>query len=406
MQKVIVVGGGAAGLMAAYTAARRGNSVVLLEKNEKLGKKIYITGKGRCNLTNDCLPDDFLANVVHGRKFLTRAAYAFPPASTMSFFEEQGLALKVERGNRVFPVTDHASDVTRTLERACRSAGVGICLGETVREIAVRDGSVCAVRTDKASYACSSVIVATGGLSYPSTGSTGDGYSFAEKLGHSCVPCRPSLVGLEVREDVSAAQGVSLKNVTLSAKRGKKVIYSEMGELLFTHYGISGPLTLTLSALINDLPLPEIAVALDFKPALDEKKLDERLIRDFTERKNESMKNVMRGLLPAGAVQIVLRAAHVSFEKQANAVTKEERRSVLAALKALPLTITGLRGFSEAVITAGGVALNEIDPATMESKLVKGLFFCGEVLDCDAFTGGFNLQIAFSTGYLAGENAK
>lgn len=405
MQKVIVIGGGASGLMAAYTAASRGQDVVLLEKNEKLGKKIYITGKGRCNLTNDCSPEEFLANVVHGRKFLTRAAYIFPPANTMAFFEEQGLSLKVERGNRVFPVSDHASDVTKTLERACRGAGVQIRLCETVRAIEQRDGAVCAVRTDKSYYPCSSVVVATGGLSYPSTGSTGDGYAFAEGLGHRCVPCRPSLVGAELSEDVTAAQGVSLKNVVLTAKRGKKTVFSEMGELLFTHYGISGPLVLTLSALINDLPFAEISLTLDFKPALDEKKLEERLLRDFSERKNETMKNVMRGLLPAGAVQLVLRAARVPQDKQANAVTKEERRALLAALKAFPLTLKGLRGFSEAVITAGGVSLSEIDPATMQSKRVKGAYFCGEVLDCDAFTGGFNLQIAFSTGYLAGINA-
>lgn len=405
MQSVVVIGGGAAGLMAAYTAASRGRKVLLLEKNEKLGKKIYITGKGRCNVTNDCPPEDFLANVVNGSRFLTRAAYAFPAASAMEFFEEHGLALKVERGNRVFPVSDHASDVTKALECACRDAGVEIRLNEAVNRIGQRDGAVCAVYSEKSVYECESAVIATGGCSYPSTGSTGDGYQFAEQLGHACEARTPSLVGIELREDVSAAQGVSLKNVTLTAKRGQKTIFSEMGELLFTHYGMSGPLVLTLSALINRLPLSEISVWLDLKPALDEKKLDERLLRDFAERRNETMKNVMRGLLPAGVVQIVLRAAGISPEKQANAVTREERRALLSALKKLPFSPKALRGFLEAVVTAGGVALRGIDPATMQSRLVRGLYFCGEVLDCDAFTGGFNLQIAWSTGYLAGKNA-
>ena len=311
----------------------------------------------------------------------------------------------MERGNRVFPVSDHASDVTKTLERACLRAGVEIRFGETALEIERRENAVCAVRTQKTRYGCDSVIVATGGLSYPSTGSTGDGYSFAEAMGHSCVPRVPSLVGIELAEDVSAAQGISLKNAVLTAKRGKKTVMSEMGELLFTHYGVSGPLVLTLSALVNRIPLSEISLSIDFKPALDEKKLEERLLRDFAERKNEMMKNVMRGLLPSGLNELVLRAARVSGSKQANSVTKEERRAILTALKAFPLTPTKLRGYEEAVVTSGGVELKEVDPATMESKLVKGLFFCGEVLDCDAFTGGFNLQIAFCTGYMAGENA-
>ncbi len=405
MKQVIVIGGGASGLMAAYTAAAEGKDVLLLEKNEKLGKKIYITGKGRCNVTNDCSAEQFLANVVHGGKFLTRAAYAFPPSRTMEFFETHGLMLKVERGNRVFPASDHASDVTKALEHACRDAGAEIRLGEEVTGIGQRDGAVCMVHTSRAAYPCSSVIIATGGCSYPSTGSTGDGYKFAMSLGHTCTPRTPSLVGLELREDIGVAQGVSLKNVVLTAKRGGKKFFSEMGELLFTHYGISGPLVLTLSALINRDPLSEITLSLDFKPALDDGMLEQRLLRDLSERKNETMKNVMRGLLPAGAVQIVLQAAGVSAFKQANSVTREERRALLSALRAFPLTPKALRGFGEAVITSGGVSLQEVDPATMRSKRVRGLLFCGEVLDCDAFTGGFNLQIAFCTGYIAGKNA-
>ena len=405
MKNVIVVGGGAAGLMAAYAAASTGKQVILLEKNEKLGKKIYITGKGRCNLTNDCSPDDFLNNLVRGAKFMTQTAYVFPPSKTMEFFESNGLPLKVERGNRVFPVSDHASDVTKTLERACRNAGVQICLETCVTGLKVFDGAVCGVLTDEGERPCDAVIIATGGLSYPSTGSTGDGYRFALAAGHTVVPTVPSLVGIELAENVSAAQGISVKNAVLSAKCKGKHIFSQMGELLFTHYGISGPLILSLSALINRLDLSDVRLALDFKPALDEKAMEDRLLRDFSARKNEQMKNVMRGLLPAGLTQVVLRAAKVSAGKQANAVTREERRRLLFALKGLSLTPTALRGYAEAVITSGGVDTKEINPATMESRRVKGLYFCGEVLDCDAFTGGFNLQIAFSTGYVAGINA-
>ena len=405
MKNIIVIGGGASGLKAAYTAASTGKNVLLLEQNEKLGKKIYITGKGRCNLTNDCPPDEFLAHVVRGEKFLTRAAYRFSSADTMAFFEQHGLPLKVERGNRVFPVTDHASDVTKTLERSCRDAGAEIRLNEKVLSVGQENGAVRTVQTAKGIYECDAVIVATGGLSYPSTGATGDGYRFAQESGHSIIPTVPSLVGIELAEDVAPAQGISLKNAVLTARRSGKVIFSQLGELLFTHYGISGPLVLSLSARINRIPLNEIGLAIDFKPALDEKMLEERLLRDFADRKNEQMKNVMRGLLPAGLTEIVLRAASVSASKQANAVTKEERRRIVGALKAFSLDPVRLRGFTEAVITSGGVDVREIDPATMQSKRVKGLFFCGEVLDCDAYTGGFNMQIAFSTGYLAGLNA-
>lgn len=398
----IVIGGGAAGLMAAYSAAECGNDVLLLEKNEKLGKKIYITGKGRCNLTNDCLPDEFLQNVVRGQKFLTGAIYRFSPADMMNFLENHGLMLKTERGNRVFPASDHASDVTKTLEKACREKGVEIRLNSEVEQILVENGEVIGVVVNGEQLDADAVIVATGGLSYPSTGSTGDGYRFAKENGHSIVPCVPSLVGIEAK-GVSLAQGITLKNCVLTAKRGGKVLFSSLGELLFTHYGISGPLVLSVSALINRFPIQEIALEIDFKPALDEKTLDMRLVGDFTQRANELMKNVMRGLLPAGLVPIILQAAQIAPEKRANAVTKEERARLVRALKGYAITPSGLRGFSEAVATSGGVELSEINPKTMESKKVRGLFFCGEVLDLDAFTGGFNLQIAFSTGYLAGK---
>ena len=398
--RVIVIGGGASGLMAAYTAARNANDVLLLEQNEKLGKKIYITGKGRCNVTNDCPPEDFLQSVVRGGKFLASAIYSFPPQKLMSFLEEWNLALKVERGNRVFPVSDHASDVTKTLERACRTAGVHIQLNEKVVGI-IQDGVVRGVRTNLAEYECDVAILATGGVSYPATGSTGDGYRFAREAGHSVTKCVPSLVGLNLKGN-SMPQGISLKNVVLSAKRGDKVISSEMGELLFTHYGISGPLVLTLSAKINRLPMNELSLHLDLKPALDEGKLDARLLRDFEARKNENLKNVMRGLLPAGLVLPFLQAAGVSATKKANSVTREERTLLINTLKDYPLFPESLRGFNEAVVTSGGVELKEVNPKTMESKLVKGLRLCGEVLDVDAYTGGFNLQIAFATGFAAG----
>lgn len=402
MGKVVVIGGGAAGLMAAYAAGSGGAQVTLLERNEKLGKKIYITGKGRCNLTNDCPPDDFLEHVVRGGKFLTGAVWSFSPEDMMALCERFSLPLKVERGNRVFPVSDHASDVTKMLERACLSVGVDIRLNEYVTKIDVLHSTMRDIITERSRYSAHSVVIATGGLSYPSTGSTGDGLTFAKGLGHTIVPCVPSLVGLNCRGDFSALQGVSLKNVCLFVKRGGKVIFSEQGEMLFTHYGISGPLVLSLSARINRLPFSELTCFLDFKPALDREKLDARLVRDLSERKNEQMKNVMRGLLPAALCGPVLSAAGIAAHKQANAVTREERFSLLSALKHFPLAISSLRGFEEAVVTSGGVDTREVSSKTMESKRSPGVFFAGEVLDADAYTGGFNLQIAFSTGYTAG----
>ncbi len=404
--KVVVIGGGAGGLLAAYAAAHNGNDVTLVEKNEKPGKKIYITGKGRCNVTNDCPPDEFLRHVVHGEKFLRSAIYRFPPRRLMDFLESEGLPLKVERGNRVFPVSDHASDVTKTLEKACQKAGVIFEFNTEVSKIDVLHSTIRGVVSNKGEYFCDAAILATGGLAYPSTGSTGDGLKFAEELGHTVVPCRPSLTGLNLKGDFTPVQGVSVKNAVLTAKCGQKVIFSEMGELLFTHYGISGPLVLSLSALINRLPADSLSLFVDFKPALDDKTLGQRLLKDLTERKNEQMKSVIRGLLPARLGTFVLNSANIFPQKQANAVTKEERRRLLAALKGFPLFPSSLRGFDEAVVTSGGVDLSEVDPKTMESKRVKGLYFCGEVLDVDAFTGGFNLQIAFSTGYTAGNSVQ
>lgn len=404
MKQVVVVGGGAAGLMAAYAAAKNGNSVTLIEQNEKLGKKIYITGKGRCNVTNDCLPDEFLQNVVHGGKFLTGCIYSFSPQKLMGLLEENGLPLKTERGNRVFPVSDHASDVTKTLERVCKKAGVTFIFSEKVKEINVLQGSTCGIITEKREYPCDCAIICTGGMSYPATGSAGDGYRFARDCGHKIVTPVPSLVGIDLKGGWKDVQGISLKNAVLTAERNGKTISSRLGELLFTHFGISGPLALSLSAEINRIDLKEVDLFLDFKPSLDEAKLDARLVRDFSERKNEQLKNVMRGLLPAKLVFPVLSAAQVLSEKQANAVTKGERVRLVETLKKFSLKPVSLRGFSEAVVTAGGVDLKEINPKTMESKLVKGLYFCGETLDIDAYTGGFNLQLAFSTGFAAGNS--
>ena len=404
MKKIIVVGGGAAGLMAAYAAASTGKQVILLEKNEKLGKKIYITGKGRCNLTNDCSPDDFLNNLVRGAKFMTRTAYVFPPSKTMEFFESNGLPLKVERGNRVFPVSDHASDVTKTLERACRNAGVQICLGTCVTGLKVNDGAVCGVLTDDGERPCDAVIIATGGLSYPSTGSTGDGYRFALAAGHTVVPTVPSLVGNRACGKCLGGTGNFGQKCRTQRKMQGKHIFSQMGELLFTHYGISGPLVLSLSALINRLDLSDVRLALDFKPALDEKAMEDRLLRDFSARKNEQMKNVMRGLLPAGLTQVVSpcrksvggKTGKCGDAGRAQAASFRAERAFFDADSAPRLCGGGHH------VRRGRYKGDQ--SATMESRRVKGLYFCGEVLDCDAFTGGFNLQIAFSTGYMAGIN--
>ena len=402
MGRVVVIGGGAAGLMAAYAAGSQGAQVTLLERNEKLGKKIYITGKGRCNLTNDCPPDEFLENVVRGGKFLTGALWSFSPEDMMSLCERFSLPVKVERGNRVFPVSDHASDVTKMLERACLSVGVTIKLQEYVKKIGVLHSTMRDIITQNGVYPCEAVVVATGGLSYPSTGSTGDGLRFAKSLGHKIAPCVPSLVGLNCKGDFSALQGVSLKNVCLFAMRGGKVLFSEQGEMLFTHYGISGPLVLSLSARINRLPFAELSCFIDFKPALDRETLDRRLVRDLSERKNEQMKNVVRGLLPSALCLPVLKEAGIDPFKHANAVTREERGRLLDSLKKFPVVLTSLRGFEEAVVTSGGVELKDVSSKTMESKIAPGVFFAGEVLDVDAYTGGFNLQIAFSTGMAAG----
>ena len=412
MKKVIVIGGGASGLMAAYAAAKNGHEVTLIEKNEKLGKKIYITGKGRCNFTNDVSPDDFLSNVVRGEKFLRGCLYSFSSQKTIDFFENNGLSVKIERGNRAFPVSDHASDITKTLERVCKNVGVNIHLNEKVTEVIVEKQAmsdigimsrVVELCTDKGRYACDFAIVATGGLSYPTTGSTGDGYTFAKICGHSVTDLTSALCGLNlVGDEFKHLQGLALKNVSISIKNGEKTVFSEFGEALFTHFGISGPIVLSASSVINRLPLASLTLSLDLKPALDEQTLDKRLLRDFEKYKNKQIGNALCELLPQKLIVFVLKKAGISDKKNVNILTKEERLRLLKTLKGVPLKIRSLRGIEESIVTSGGVTLSEINPKTMESKLVKGLKFCGEVLDIDAFTGGFNMQIAFSTGFAAG----
>lgn len=409
MKNVCIVGGGAAGLMAAYAAAKNGHHVILIEKNEKLGKKIYITGKGRCNFTNDVPPDEFLQNVVRGNRFMRGAIYSFSSQNVIQFFEEQGLSVKIERGNRAFPSSDHASDVTKTLEKACKKEGVVIRLNEkavkinTIMSDIIPMPRIVQLQTDKETYDCDVIIIATGGLSYPSTGSTGDGYTFAKAVNHTVTDLKPALCGLNLEGDFyKDLQGLALKNVTLTIKNGQKTVYEEFGELLFTHFGISGPIVLSASSMINRLPLSALSVTLDLKPALDEQTLDKRLLRDFEKYKNKQISNALCELLPQKMIPILLKISGISEKKAVNVLTKEERARLVNSLKRFSLKIRSLRGFEEAIVTSGGVELSEINPKTMESKKVSGLKFCGEVLDIDAFTGGFNMQMAFATGFAAG----
>lgn len=402
--KVAVIGAGASGLMAAYAAARNGNEVTVFEKNEKCGKKIYITGKGRCNLTNDIPPADFLANVVNNAKFMTGSIYAFPPEKTISFFEDGGLALKVERGGRVFPQSDKASDVTKCLQNYCKSAGVNFMFGCEVNEIQILNSTVSGIIYNKnVVFDCDRAIVCTGGVSYPLTGSTGDGYRFAREAGHSVVPLKPALCGINLQGDFfKKLQGLTLKNVKLSAVCGNQPVAEQFGEMLFTHFGISGPIVLSLSSRINRLDLKKVKLILDLKPALSDKQLDQRILRDFEAFSNKTVYNCLKNLLPVSLIGEVLKRCSISAEKCVNVVTRAERDALLTTVKNFDMMVASLRGFEEAIVTSGGVAVNEINPKTMESKLVRGLYFCGEVLDVDAFTGGYNLQIAFSTGFAAG----
>ncbi|MDE5721230.1 MAG: NAD(P)/FAD-dependent oxidoreductase [Clostridia bacterium] len=407
MSNVAVIGAGAAGLVAAYAAARNGNKVTVFEKNEKCGKKIYITGKGRCNVTHACTPDEFLTNIVNNSKFMTGAIYAFSPDATMKFFEDGGLKLKVERGERVFPVSDKASDVTRCLENYCLNEGALFKFCEEVKNINVLSSTVSGITTQKGRYFFDKVIVCTGGLSYPATGSTGDGYVFAENLGHNIITPKQALCGINLKGAwFKSLQGLSLKNVRLTVYNGDKSIKEFFGEMLFTHYGVSGPIVLSASSLINRLDLNNIKFTLDLKPALSYEQLDRRILRDFEEYKNKSVSNCLKQLLPSALIAEVLKRSNIMQDKKVNSVTKTEKQSLLTVIKNFDMLVLSLRGFDEAIVTSGGVDIKEINPKTMESKFIKGLFMCGEVLDLDAFTGGYNLQIAFSTGFAAGNSIK
>lgn len=405
MSKVIVIGGGPAGMMAAYAASCQGHAVTVLEQNEKLGKKLFITGKGRCNITNAGDMDNLFANVMSNRKFLYSAFYTFDNEQVLSFFENQGLRTKVERGNRVFPLSDHSSDVIAALNRALKSQNVDIRLHTKVQSLLIRDEAACGVvLSDGKTVEADDVIVATGGISYPSTGSTGDGYRMAEESGHALVECTPSLVPFETKEDwVKDLQGLSLRNVTVSIYHGKKKLYEDFGEMIFTHFGVSGPLVLSASGMIKPVQFKqELCMYIDLKPALDAEQLDKRILREFDAAMNKQFKNVIGSLMPAKMIPVVIRLSGIDPDKKVNEVSREERQHLVQLLKRLPLTINGLRGWNEAIITKGGVSVKDINPSTMESKKVSHLFFCGEVLDLDALTGGYNLQIAWSTGYLAG----
>lgn len=398
----IVIGGGPAGLISAYFRAVRGEDVYLIEKNEKPGKKLYITGKGRCNVTNDCDVDEFLSNVVTNAKFLNGAIRRFPPEKFMEFLSGK-TKLKTERGNRVFPLSDKASDVTKCLCAYAEEAGAEIKLNEKVLSINASDGKIVSVVTDKATYPCDNVIVCTGGLSYPSTGSTGDGYAFAKSFGHTIISPVAALSGVNLKGDFyKNLQGLSLKNVAISVVNGKKKVYSDFGEMLFTHFGASGPTIISASSFINRLNLRDVYISLDLKPALTEEQLDARVLRDFEKYKNKAIKNSLDDLLPKAMIPVIIKAAGINGDIKNNELKAENRRKIVAAIKDFRMYPHSLRDLNEAIVTSGGVSVKEIDPKTMESKLVKGLFFAGEVIDADALTGGFNITIAACTAYSAG----
>lgn len=412
MSQVIVIGGGAAGMFAAIAAAKNGHHVTLFEKNEKLGKKIFITGKGRCNITNAADIEELFGAVVTNSKFLYSSFYGYTNQDVIDFFEEAGVPVKIERGNRVFPVSDHSSDVIRALEREMKKAGVKICLNTEVKRVETENGRFKrVVLKDTTTQNADVCIVATGGLSYRSTGSTGDGFRFAEEAGHKVTQCFPSLVPMETKEPwVCELQGLSLRNVEAKILDGKKELYKDFGEMLFTHFGVSGPLIISASSYIGKKFVDkkgqkkELTLEIDLKPALTEEQLDQRVLRDFEENHNRQFKNAITKLFPSKLIPVILELSGIDPEKKVNSIEKEERKQFVHLIKHFRMTLTGLRDYPEAIITKGGVNVKEIDPGTMKSKLVKGLYFAGEVLDLDALTGGFNLQIAWSTGYAAGNS--
>lgn len=409
MNKILIIGGGAAGMMAGIAAARAGSEVVLLEKNEKLGKKLFITGKGRCNVTNCCDMEELFRSVCSNEKFLYSAFYGFTNEQTMEFFEDLGVKLKVERGNRVFPVSDKSSDVISALQRELKRLKAALHFQCTAKRLLVEDNrvrGVLAVENGRErEFLADRVIVATGGLSYPSTGSTGDGFFMAEAVGHTISECSPALVPMEIVESFyQELQGLSLKNVALKIQCGKKLVYEEQGELLFTHFGVSGPLILTGSSYLAPFLLKKqkAVLHLDLKPALSTEQLDERILRDFTKFANKQYRNSLEELLPRKLIPVIINLSGIDPEKKVNLITKEERKRLVCLIKDMTMEVKRLREYKEAIITRGGIRVKEVNPSTMESKKVAGLFFAGEVLDLDAVTGGFNLQIAWSTGYAAG----
>ena len=405
MNKVIIVGGGAAGMLASIIAAKNGCAVTLFEKNEKLGKKVYITGKGRCNVTNNCDPEELLQAVMSNQKFLYSAFYSFTSQDMMQLLEDAGVPLKTERGNRVFPVSDHSSDIIHGLERLMKKYRVRIHLRSEVKNLLTENGIVTGIQlTDNKVYTADAVIVATGGLSYPTTGSTGDGYRFAAETGHTVTECMPSLVPLTTKEAyIPLMKGLSLRNIELTVKRGKKTVYQDFGEMMFTHFGITGPLVLSASAKIGKFLQKgeELNAYLDLKPALSHEQLDDRILREFSSAQNKQFKNVIGVLFPSSLTPVIIGLGPIPEDKVIHDISREDRLAFGSLIKSFPFTITGLGGFSEAVITRGGVSVREIQPGTMESKKIKNLYFIGEVLDLDAVTGGYNLQIAWSTAYLA-----
>lgn len=401
---VIIIGGGAAGAMAGVFCGEMGKKTLIFEPNGKIGKKLRITGKGRCNVTNNCSNDELIRNIPRNPRFLYSAFSQFSSDDTMNFFEQSGVPLKTERGNRVFPVSDKASDIVSALEHRLKSAGVKL-IPERVKSLIISDGVCTGIRTASGVYHSRSVLIASGGLSYPATGSTGDGYKLAESAGHTIIKPEPSLVPLECREKYCAdMMGLSLKNVNLSLYDGEKKLYSELGEMLFTHFGVSGPLVLSASSHIGKMIPDRYRLCIDLKPGLSHSKLDARLQRDLGENINRIFGNSLSKLLPAKLIPVMVRLSGIEGERRVNQVTREERIKFGELLKAFPLTVKGFRPIEEAIITSGGVCVKEISPKTMESKIAEGLYFAGEVIDVDGYTGGFNLQIAFSTAYCAAMN--
>ncbi|MCR4606451.1 MAG: NAD(P)/FAD-dependent oxidoreductase [Oscillospiraceae bacterium] len=400
-----VIGAGPAGMMCAYTAAERGLKVAVIDPNRYPGRKLRITGKGRCNLTNDCDIRKFLENVPRNGKFLYSCINAFPPSAVISFFEEKGLHLKTERGARVFPLSDNANDVADTIARLCREKGV-VFIRDRVRKLLIGDGAVCGVETAESTIYSPNAALCTGGLSYPLTGSSGDGHRFAASAGHTITPCRPSLVPLESSDDwCGEMQGFSLRNISLTVYENNKAVYSDFGEMLFTHFGVSGPVILSASAHMRNFGTACYRLEIDLKPALDEKKLDSRMLRDFQKYSNREIKNALSDLAASSMIPVLIKLSGIPEDTKVNSITREQREKLRDLFKRFPVSVSGTRPIDEAIVTSGGVDVKEIDPRSMRSKLVKGLYFAGEIIDVDAYTGGFNLQIAWATGHMAGLSA-